>query len=73
MRGACPESGVTGVRTGEPHKYYPPCPFKNSGTDVFLPTAGEIRAGFNNLSKFDKEKAIKMQEVFFQKWANWEE
>lgn len=73
MKAACPESGVTGVRMGEPHKYYPPCPFKNKETDVFIPTAGEIRSGINNLQKFDKEKAIKMQEAFFQKWANWEE
>ncbi len=73
MKGTCPESGVTGVRTGEPHKYYPPCPFKNNGTDVFIPTASEIRTGIDNIKKFNKEKAIQIQEAFFKKWANWEE
>lgn len=73
MKAACPESGVTGVRFGAPHKYYPPCPFKNIGTDVFIPTAAEIRGGMNNLQKFNKEKAIKIQETFFKKWANGEE
>ena len=71
MKGACPEINVTGVRKGEPHKFYPPCPFKNLKTDIFIPTIGELRNGFSNLLKFNKEKAIEVQEKIFKIWANW--
>ena len=71
MNGVCPESDVTGVRKGEQHPIYPPCLFKNSQTDIFIPTHKELRKEIN-VEKFNKEKAIEVQEKVFQKWANWE-
>jgi len=71
MKGACPETNVTGVRKGEPHKFYPLCPFKNLKTDIFIPTIGELRSGIVKFQKFNKEKAIEVQEIIFKNWAEW--
>ena len=71
MNGVCPESDVTGVRKGKQHPIYPSCLFKNSQSDIFLPTFKELKKGVE-LKKFNKEKAIEVQEKVFQKWANWE-
>jgi flavin-dependent thymidylate synthase len=71
MGGVCPESDVTGVRKGEQHPIYPPCLFKNSQSDIFIPTFKELKKGAE-LKKLNKEKAIETQENIFQKWANWE-
>lgn len=70
-RGACPESDVTGVRKGEQHQNYPPCPFKNQNSDIFIPTFKELRKGIVS-KKFNKERAVKIQEKIFRRWANWE-
>jgi len=70
IRGACPESNVTGVRTGEPHPFYPPCLFKNPNSDIFIPTAKELRKGIS-VGKFNKEKAVAAQERVFERWAEW--
>jgi len=72
MRGACPESDVTGVRTGKQHPFYPPCPYKNGDSDIFIPTFKELREGLE-AKKFNLEKAIEVQEKIFKNWANWEE
>jgi flavin-dependent thymidylate synthase len=72
MRGACPESDVTGVRTGKQHLFYPPCPYKNIESDIFIPTLKELREGLET-KKFNLEKAIEVQEKIFKNWANWEE
>ncbi len=71
IRGTCPESNVTGVRTGEPHPFYPPCLFKNPNSDIFIPTYKELRKGIS-VKKFNKEKAIEAQEKVFENWAKWE-
>ena len=71
MRATCPESDVTGVRKGEQHPTYPPCPFKNQNTDIFIPTFKELRKG-TVPKPFNKEQAIKVQEEIFKKWAKWE-
>lgn len=69
MKGVCPESNVTGVRTGEQHQHYPPCPFKTPGTEVFIPVQEEM----GNIEKpFDRAKATDVQEGVFKKWAAWE-
>ncbi|MFH1657539.1 MAG: FAD-dependent thymidylate synthase [bacterium] len=70
-KGLCPENGVTGVRTGEQSRIYPPCLFKNKQSDVYIPTAEELRQGIN-YSKISKEKIIKAQEAYFSQWAKWE-
>ncbi|MEM2995125.1 MAG: FAD-dependent thymidylate synthase [Candidatus Bathyarchaeia archaeon] len=70
MRGVCPEAGVTGVRVGKQHPTYPPCPFKNEGTDIYIPTVDELRSG--KTGKFSLEKAVEVQEEIFKKWRNWE-
>jgi len=71
MRGACPESGVTGVRTGKQHPFYPPCPFQNPESNIYIPTLKELREGAK-IGKFDVEKAVEVQERIFRRWANWE-
>jgi flavin-dependent thymidylate synthase len=71
MRGTCPESDVTGVRKGEQHPTYPPCPFKNPNIDIFIPTVKELRKGIIP-KPFEKEKAVEIQEIIFKKWAIWE-
>ena len=71
MGGVCPESDVTGVRKGEQHPIYPPCLFKSPQADIFIPTFKELKKGVES-KKFNKEKAIEIQEKVFQKWANWE-
>ncbi len=72
MRGACPENDVTGVRTGEQHPFYPVCPFKEPGTELFIPTVKEMRSGaVRSAGKFNKEKAALLQEKLFRKWADW--
>lgn len=71
MRGACPESGVTGVRTGKPHAFYPPCPFKVPQSPVYIVTKSELQKGIQ-VSAFDRQKAIEVQEMLFKKWASWE-
>lgn len=70
MKGVCPESGVTGVRIGKQHSVYPPCPFKNKNTNIFIPTQEELREG--TARKFDLKKAIEVQEMLFKKWEAWE-
>ena len=71
IRGTCPESNVTGVRVGDPHPFYFPCLFKNPHSDIFIPTAKELREGIS-VGKFNKEKAVAAQEKVFAKWAKWE-
>lgn len=70
MRGACPESEVTGVRVGKQHSFYPPCPFKNRDTDTFIPTVKELRDGVKP-GCFNVEKAVEVQEKLFRQWAAW--
>ena len=70
MRGTCPESGVTGVRAGEQHPYYPVCLFKGQESEIYIPTTKELRSGLT-VKKFNKEKAIDSQEKQFRKWADW--
>jgi hypothetical protein len=70
MRGACPESGVTGVRMGKQHPFYPPCPFKSLNTPIYIPTKEELRKGCK-APKFDIKKAIEVQERLFRKWSTW--
>jgi flavin-dependent thymidylate synthase len=71
MRGACPESGVTGVRTGKQHSFYPVCHFKNPTSSIYIPTKAELRETART-PEFDLEKAIDTQERIFRKWAKWE-
>ena len=71
IKGTCPEGGVTGVRTGDPHPFYPVCLFKNPNSDIFIPTIKELREGVG-AKKFNKEKALQAQEKVFAKWAKWE-
>lgn len=71
IKGVCPENDITGVRKGDQHKVYPPCIFKNSDTDIFIPTMKEIQNGIK-VSKFKQDKAIKIQEQIFKKWACWQ-
>jgi len=71
MQGACPESGVTGVRAGEQHPFYPVCMFKTPESDFFIPTIKEQRKGVQ-AKAFDKAKAVLAQERIFRKWASWE-
>lgn len=66
---ACPESGVTGVREGEPLKSYPVCPFR-AETDIFIPTRKKVREGVS-VNKFNNNRAIEVQEANFKKWADW--
>jgi thymidylate synthase (FAD) len=70
MKRACPESGVTGVREGEQHPFYPPCLFKNSESEIFIPTQKELAEG-GTFKSFDREKANQAQEFNFKKWAEW--
>jgi len=70
MKGVCPESGVTGVRVGKQHRFYPVCPFKNKNSGIFIPTQEELRGG--KVRGFDLEKVIEIQEKLFKKWAAWE-
>lgn len=69
MRGICPEGGVTGVRKGKQHPYYPPCPFKNPKTKIFIPVQEEVGKAE---SPFDVSKAVEVQERIFKEWAAWE-
>ncbi len=69
MRGVCPESEVTGVRKGKQHPHYPPCPFKNPNTKVFIPVQGEMGKAE---SPFSLSEAVEVQEKIFKKWAAWE-
>ncbi|MCK4781704.1 FAD-dependent thymidylate synthase [Candidatus Parcubacteria bacterium] len=71
MKGVCPESGVTGVRTGLQHWFYPVCPFKNRKTAICIPTKKEMRKGLS-LKEFDKDMAMIVQEKLFMQWARWE-
>jgi len=70
MNGACPESGVTGVRAGEQHPDYPPCLFKGKDSDMFIPTIKELRSGLA-VKRFDMEKAVAAQEKQYARWAEW--
>lgn len=70
MKGVCPENDVTGVRTGEQHSFYPVCPFKAPKTEVYIPTTKELRSGPAS-ERFNKEKAVELQEKLFSKWADW--
>lgn len=70
MNGTCPESGVTGVRSGEQHPNYPVCLFKGADSDVYIPTTKELRSGLT-IKRFDKEKALAAQEKQYTKWADW--
>jgi len=69
MRGVCPESEVTGVRKGKQHPHYPPCPFKNPKTKVFIPVQAEMGKAE---SPFSLSEAVEVQERIFKKWAAWE-
>lgn len=71
MKRVCPESGVTGVRVGKQHPYYPPCLFKHEESEIYIPTQQALAAG-SELKPFDASKAVAAQEAYFQKWANWE-
>lgn len=70
MNGTCPESGVTGVRKGEQHPFYPVCLFKGADSDIYIPTTKELRNGLT-VRPFDKEKALEAQEKQYAKWADW--
>jgi len=70
MKGVCPESGVIGVRVGKQHPTYPPCPFKNPNSDIYIPTKEELRKGAD-VPFFDLQKAVKIQESLFKRWAEW--
>ncbi len=72
MRGACPESGTTGVRVGKPHRLYPICPFKNINSSIYIPTKKELRKGAKT-NEFDIEKAILAQESVYGQWIKWEQ
>ncbi len=69
MKSVCPESGVTGVRKGKQHPVYPPCFFRNSKTNIYIPTKEDIRNKKGNL--FNVQKAVETQERVFKKWADW--
>ncbi|MDI6730791.1 MAG: FAD-dependent thymidylate synthase [Candidatus Altarchaeum sp.] len=71
MRGCCPESNVTGVRTGKQIKSYPVCIFKFTESEIYIPTIKEMRNN-EKIIKFDKEKVVKSQEILFKKWVEWE-
>jgi len=70
MRGACPESDVTGVRVGKQHPSYPPCPFRNRESEIFIPTIKELQSGVD-VKVFNVEKAVEVQERIFKRWADW--
>lgn len=70
MKRTCPESGVTGVREGEQHPFYPPCLFKTPESEIYIPTQKDLAKG-GTFKKFDREKAILAQEFNFRKWADW--
>ncbi len=70
LRGACPESNVTGVRKGKQLSGYHPCPFKNSNTNIYIPTKSQLRDGLT-VQKFNLDLAAKLQEKIFKKWASW--
>ena len=70
MRGACPESDVTGVRVGKQHPSYPPCPFRNRESEIFIPTIKELQSGID-VKEFNIEKAVEVQERIFKRWADW--
>ncbi|MBD3207910.1 MAG: FAD-dependent thymidylate synthase [Candidatus Nealsonbacteria bacterium] len=70
MRGVCPEGGVTGVRTGKQHPFYPPCPFKNKASPLYIPTNQEAEKAEKSQA-FDRERAIRAQEAIFERWAAW--
>ncbi|MCD6089572.1 FAD-dependent thymidylate synthase [Candidatus Bathyarchaeota archaeon] len=70
MRGACPESDVTGVRVGKQHPSYPPCPFRNRESEIFIPTIKELQSGID-VKEFNVEKAVEVQERIFKRWADW--
>ena len=71
MRGACPESDVTGFRVGKQHPSYSSCPFKNRDSDIYIPTFRELRRGVQ-AGKFNLERAVEVQEGIFKRWASWE-
>jgi thymidylate synthase (FAD) len=70
MKRACPESGVTGVRTGKQHPFYPPCLFKSPESEIYIPTQKELANG-GTFQAFNHEKAVQAQEFNFRKWAEW--
>ena len=70
MKGVCPEAGVTGVRVGKQHSFYPPCLFRNPNSPIHISTKDELQKG-EKLPTFDLQKAIKAQEMVFKKWAEW--
>ena len=71
MGGVCPESNVIGVREGEQHPVYPPCPFRNPSVDTFIPTKKEVTQGIDK-KEFNRKKAVNNQKLIFKKWAAWE-
>ena len=70
MKGVCPESGVIGVRVGRQHPTYPPCPFKNPKSEIYIPTKEELRKEVD-VPFFDLQKAVDIQESFFNRWSEW--
>jgi flavin-dependent thymidylate synthase len=70
MFGLCPESNVTGVRTGNPLPNYPVCPFKAEQSKSRIPTRREFREGLW-AQAFDLQQAVAVQEENFRLWARW--
>lgn len=61
--GVCPEHGVTGYRDGENKK----CPFSNSKSKCFIPTASEIGEASNK----NKEAINLIHKKLYKQWASW--
>jgi thymidylate synthase (FAD) len=70
MSGVCPESGVTGVRTGKPLTFYPVCPFRAKESKIFIPTRKEFSEAGRNQG-FDKDMAYAARKEIFSRWAQW--
>ncbi|MBN2250826.1 MAG: FAD-dependent thymidylate synthase [Candidatus Altiarchaeota archaeon] len=70
MNGTCPESGVTGVRSGPQHPFYPPCIYRGPDSEIYIPTTRELRKGAS-VKGFNKARAVEAQENLYRKWADW--
>jgi len=68
--GVCPESGVTGVRDGNPLIFYPVCPFRAKESKIFIPTRKEFSEK-GRPQGFDRETAYRAQKELFLRWAQW--
>lgn len=72
MRGVCPESNVTGYRTGKPNERT--CPFRlfegeSRARLTYIPTQDELKHG--NFATYDWEKIIKVYEKKCKRFADW--